>query len=359
MPNPYGEFGGPNRIIEAYAEWRDDRLAKLDAGMLQEADSKADFPEFLFGIIRTALWKGYDRIAPAFERYASFENLPDFRERRMRGLNALTGIGYVGDHGEYPGMRRTERPSAPLAVDTYGGVYALTRQLIINDDSGELLNRNPGDMGYAAGNFVAETLVALLESNPLAADGVAFFHSSHNNTGTAALSEDALADAITLMETQRDNDGYRIRIRANLLMVQNARQEMIARRIVNSTATGTSVAYTGGTKGIGSDFMDKGTLNPVQGILNGDQILREVFLSDVTDWYLFADPATVPGFAIGFLNGERKPFIGLKNPEVRNALGPGVDPYTFELDSVDFKVRMDFGVAAVDYRGAYRAVVAG
>ena len=357
--NPYGVFGGPNKLIEAYSEWRDDRLAKYDVGVLQEADSKADFPEFLFGIIRTALWAGYERIAPSFERYATIENMPDFRERRMRGLNALTGIGYVGDHGEYPGMRRTERPSAPLAVDTYGGVYSLTRQLIINDDTGELLNRNPADMGFNAGNFVAETLVALIESNPITADGLAFFHSTHGNTGTDPLSEDAVADAITKMETQRDPDGYRIRIRANMLMVQNARQEMIARRIVNSTATGATVNYTGGTKGIGSDFFDKGTLNPVQGILNGDQILREVFLNDSTDWYLFADPNSVPGFAIGFLNGERRPFIGLKNPEVRNALGPGVDPYTFELDSVDFKVRLDFGVAAVDPRAAYRSVVAG
>jgi len=357
---PYGVFGGPNKLIEAYAEWRDDRLAKYDAGVLMEADSKADFPEFLFGIIRTALWHGYERIAPSFDRYSTIENAPDFRERRMRGLNALTGIGYVGDHGEYPGMRRTERPSAALAVDTYGGVYSLTRQLIINDDTGELLNRNPADMGFNAGNFVAETIVALVESGGLLApDGAAFFSAGRGNSGTAPLSEDAVADAITALETQRDDDGYRIRIRANLLMVQNARQEMIARRIVNSTTTGATVNYTGGTAGIGSAYMDKGLDNPVQGILGGDQLLREVFLNDVTDWYLFADPSAVPAFAIGFLNGERRPFIGLKNPEVRNALGPGVDPYTFELDSVDFKVRLDFGVAAVDPRGAYKSVVAG
>ena len=36
-----------------------------------------------------------------------------------------------------------------------------------------------------------------------------------------------------------------------------------------------------------------------------------------------------------------------------------MDPYTFELDSVDFKVRQDFGVAAVDWRGAYKSIVAG
>lgn len=358
MPqSPYGVFGGPNKLIEAYIDWRDDRLEKIEAGVLQEADSKADFPEFLYGAVRVALWQGYDRIEPQFERFTAVESAPDFRERRMRGLNALTGIGYVGDHGEYPMMRRTERPSAPLAVDTYGGVYSITRQLIINDDTGDLLNRNPADMGFAMANFVAETVIALIESNPNAADGNPFFSVSRGNQSTAALSEDSLADAIQALETQRDDDGYRIRIRAAVLVVQNMRQELIARRIVNSTVTGTAVNYTGGTAGVGTGLFDKGRDNPLQGIIQGDNIIREPFFSDTNDWYVFASPETVPAFVVGFLNGERRPFIGLKNPEVRNALGPGVDPYTFELDSVDFKVRHDFGVAAADPRGAFRAQV--
>jgi hypothetical protein len=42
---------------------------------------------------------------------------------------------------------------------------------------------------------------------------------------------------------------------------------------------------------------------------------------------------------------------------VRMALGAGTDPYSFELDAVDFKVRSDFGVAPIDFRGAYRSLV--
>lgn len=354
--HPYGDYGKPIALFEAYTEWRDDRLGKIEEGLL-EADSKADFPEFLYGPVRTSLWGGYTRVQPQWRRYARIENAPDFRERRLRGINALRGVGYVGDHGEYPMMRRTERPSAPLVVDTYGGVYSITRQAIVNDDTGELLNRNPADMGYAMGVFVAETLIALIESNPLAADGVAFFHASHNNLVTAPLSEDSLADAITTMESLLDDDGYHIVVRPNALVVRNARLEMIARRILNSTVTGTTVNYTGGTAGVGSAFMDKGTSNELQGILPGDAVVREPFFNDSNDWYLFADPADTPAFALGFLNGQEQPFIGLKNPEVRNALGAGVDPYTFELDSVDFKVRQDFGVAAVDFRGAYKAAV--
>lgn len=343
---PYGSYGKPIALFEAWQEWSE----------LQEADMKADFPSWLWGPVRRSVWQGYSRIEPQYRRYARTENMPDFRPRLIYGLNALKGFGYVGDHGEYPGMRRTERGGPALVIDTYGGVYAITRQAIINDDTGELLNRNPSEMGYAAGNFVAESLVALLESNPTAYDGVAFFHSSRGNTTTNPLSEDSIADAITFMESQFDDSGYRIQIKAATLVVKSARMEMVARRIINSTVTGATVNWTGAA-GVGAQIMDKGVLNPLQGILDGDAIVREAFLTDANDWYLFATPADVPAFTIGFLNGQEQPFVGLRDPQVRNAMGPGMDPYTFELDSVEFKVRHDFGVAAVDPRGAYKGIV--
>jgi hypothetical protein len=344
---PYGEYGRPIAIFEAWQEW----------AALQEADSKADFPSFLFGPVRQALWQGYSRVEPQWDRYARVENAPDFRERRLRGLNALRGIGYVGDHGEYPQMRRTERPPAALVIDTYGGVYSITRQAIINDDSGDLLNRNPADMGYAAGIFVAEAVIALIESNPTAPDGLPFFSTSRGNEITVALSEDSLADAITFMESQTDDDGYRINVQADVLAVKSARMELIARRIVTSQTAGATINYTGAA-GVGSAIMDKGTNNPLVGILPPTGIIRERFFTDPNDAYLFARPGDVPAFALGFLNGRREPFVGLKDPMVRNAMGAGMDPYTFEWDTIDFKVRHDFGVAAVDPRGAFRWRVA-
>lgn len=348
--SPYGIYGKPLQLFEAYKEWRDTRLE------LDEAASKADFPSWLWGPVRRSVWQGYSRIEPQYRRYARVENMPDFRPRLLYGLNALKGFGYVGDHGEYPGMRRTERGGPSLVIDTYGGVYAITRQAIINDDSGELLNRNPSDMGYAAGIFVAETLVALIESNPLAYDGLTIWNNTRGNQTTAPLSEDSIADGITFMESLFDDSGYRIMVKAATLVVKSARMEMIARRIVNSTVTGTQIQYAGAA-GAGSAIMDKGVLNPLQGIISGDGIVREPFLSDPNDWYLFADPNDVPVFAVGFLNGQEQPSVFLKDPAVRNALGPGTDPYSWEIDSVDFKVRHDFGVAAVDFRGTYKGVV--
>jgi hypothetical protein len=351
MPDsPYGAWGKHIELFEAWREWSDELS-------LQEADSKADFPTWLYGPVRTAVWGGYTRIQPQYRRYARVENMPDFRPRLLKGINALRGYGHVGDHGEYAGMRRTERPGASLVIDTYGAIYGITRQAIINDDTGELLNRIPADMGYQAARFVAETLVALVLSNPTAPDGNPMFSAGRGNQVTSALSEDSIADAITFMEQQLDDDGFQIIVEAASLIVQNARQQLIANRILNSQFTGTNVTYTGGTAGVGTAQMDKGTINPLNGILPADAVVREAFFSDNNDWYMFARPDDVPAFAVGFLNGKETPDVLLKDPGVRNALGAGTDPYSWEIDSIDFKVRHDFGVAAVDPRGAYRAIV--
>lgn len=352
MNRTYGVFGKPIRLIEAYIDWRDDR-------QLQEADTRADFAEFLAGPIRRSMYQGYSRVQPQYRRYARVENAQDFREMRITGLNALRGIGYVGEHGEYPEMQRTDRPSATIAVDTYGGNYKITRHLIRNDDTNELLNRVPSDMGLDAGRFVAETLVAHVVSNPTAPDGDPMFEASpgRGNQVTAALSEDSLADAVSFMEGQTDDDGHPILIRARTLVVKSARMQLIANRILNSQETGTNLSYSSPAAGTGSNVFDKGTLNPLQGILPADGVVRDPFFLDPNDWYLFSDPSDVPGFAIAFLDGQEAPFVGLKNPMVRNALGPGEDPYEYEIDTIDFKVRLDFGVAPVDPRGVYRAVV--
>ena len=347
--NPYGEFGKPIRLLEAYKEWRDERA-------LEEADSKADFASFLFGPVRQSMWHGYSRAQAQYQRYTRQESSPDFRDRRLRGLNGLNGIGYVGDHGHYPGLVRTDRPPASLLIDTYGGVYSITRQAIINDDSNELLNRNPADMGYAAGVFILQAVIALITNPGNAPDGAPFYSSGRGNSAVTPLAEDSLADAIAFMEGQLDDDGRQIVITPQLLVVKNARMQMIAQRILNSTQTGTNIQYAGAA-GVGSNIMDKGTINPLAGILPADGVIRDPWFPDSNDWYLFGDPNDVPAFAVGFLNGQSEPQVMLKDPMVRMALGAGTDPYSYELDTVDFKVRSDFGVAPVDPRGAYRSIV--
>jgi hypothetical protein len=363
----FGNFGGYISLFEAYDEWRDDvregripreQLAEALNCTLEEADTRFDFPSFLFGPVRQSMWYGYERVQQQYRRYARVESAPDFRERRLYGLTGMSKPGYTGEHGEWTQMKRGERPPAALVVDTYGGVYSMTRHLIINDEGNELLNSAPEEMGDAMAEFVVEAIIALIESNPTAPDGDPFFSVARGNmitgnTATAGLSEDTLATALSRMTKQRDDSGRRIRVSVSTLAVGDPRWELVARRILRSSDTGTTVNDTG------TNVFDKGTYNPLRAAgLPDDAIVYDAYFNDSDDWYLFADPRRVPAFAVGFLNGQERPQVFLKNPEVRNVLGGGgQDPYTFELQSIDWLVRQDFGAAPVDPRGAFKASV--
>ncbi|HTE60775.1 MAG TPA: hypothetical protein VK631_10530 [Solirubrobacteraceae bacterium] len=347
----YGRWGGPRELFEAFISWSgDDEVQEA----LQEADARADFAEFLLGAMRTAMLKGYNQAAPQWDRYMGVEPAQDFREHRIKGVAGMAGIAHVGELGDYKEMRRAKRPTASYAVDTYGGVYSLTRHLIINDDTRELLSRTPRDMGEAMGRFVTRTAIALIESNPNAPDGAAMYSISRGNESANALSEDSLADMFGWMENQLDENGDEIVITPEVMAVKNLRMQLIAKRIVRSQDTGATVNYTAAA-GVGSDKFDKGTMNPLAGILPEGSILRDPYYQDAQDYYLFADANRTPAFIMAFLDGNRNPFVGLKQPEVRGALpAAGDDPYTYEIDTLDFKVRHDFGAAVVDPRGTAR-----
>ena len=58
------------------------------------------------------------------------------------------------------------------------------------------------------------------------------------------------------------------------------------------------------------------------------------------NWYLFADPNEVPTIEVAFLNGVNAPFLDSEEG--------------FTSDGVRMKVRLDYGIRAVDWRGAIR-----
>lgn len=357
----YGVVGRPNMLLEAYEEWREDRVADIkeaeETGVqLTEADTRFDFPEFLYGPVRTSLYDGYEEVDGDYRTYARVESMPDFKERRIKGRTGMSKPGYIGEHGEPPQLQRGERPSSPLIIDTYGGTYAMTRHLIINDESGDLLQSAPTEIGRAAKEFILETIIAFVEANPNAADGNPMWAVSRNNIDTALLSEAALAVALGRMTKQRDDTNRRIRVTPKTLVVGDPIWELVADRILNSTETAVRTSAVTAT-----DVLDKGTINPMarNNLARGLSVVYDAYLNDANDWYLFADPAKTPAFAIGFLNGQEEPRVYLKNPELRSVMGGGgQDPYQMEIRQLEWYVEFDFGVGTIDPRGTYRSTPA-
>jgi hypothetical protein len=352
----YGRWGRSLQIFEAFSEWGNDPRVQA---AVQETETRADFAEFLMGAIRQTMLKGYLYAAPQWDKYMGVESAIDFREHRSKGLAGMSGIHHVGELGEYKDMRRARRPVAAYAVDTYGATYSISRHLIINDDMRQIMSTTPEEMGKAMGRFLARTAVALIEGNPTAPDGKPVYSVERGNETTEALSEESLALMFSAMENQFDENGDQITLTPQLLAVKSLTLQLIAKRIVRSQETGTNITYTGGTAGVGTTRFDKGNANPLAGLLDENEgVIRDPYFQDPNDYYLFASAADTPAFIMAFLQGNRDPFLGMRNPEARSALPGGTDdPYSFEIDTIDFKIRHDFGAAVVEPRATARGKV--
>jgi len=350
-PTDYQHWGGHNDLLESW--WRavsieaskSPRLVESEA--LVEAATKIDFAHWMHGYVASAFYAAYERVESQWRMYAKLKEVDNFKEFRIKGRNRLRGFGYIGDHAHFPGMRRTYRPEASLFIDTYGAQHEATRHAIINGDADEILRDDPNDMGEAAAEYLANAIVALMESNPTAPDGAAFFSLARGNMTTAEISGASLMAAYTAFQTRR-RDGSPTRIVPRRLIVQNRTIASIALRDITSTqAAGQS------QNPANSDF-SRGTDNPVAKLpWPTDFVVEEPFLNDFNNGIMIADPERHPAWMVGMLRGNTTPQLYQSAPEMRAIGGGSPSPYQLRVRKITWEVEWDIGVSAVDPDNAY------
>lgn len=75
------------------------------------------------------------------------------------------------------------------------------------------------------------------------------------------------------------------------------------------------------------------------------EVISDANLTTANPWYLFADPALDAEFVYGYLTTE---------PGIRMATRAG-----FEVEGVEMRIALDFGVGAAEARAAYKNAGAG
>lgn len=149
------------------------------------------------------------------------------------------------------------------------------------------------------------------------------FDATHSNVGAAgALSVTTVEGARVLMASQTDVSGNDyLDLRPAVILVP--------------------MASGGNARVINDAQYDPDTANKLQMPNRVRGLFRDVIDSPRltgTRFYTFADPMEAPVLEVAFLDGQDTPWL-----EMRNG---------FEVDGAEYKVRLDFGVAALDWRGA-------
>lgn len=281
----------------------------------------SDFPGLLADVIHKELRPVYDAATSAIKQVARQSTVADFRTKSKLMLGELPLLQQVNEHGEFKAAGLLEGKESYRAY-TYGLTFGLSRQVLINDDIGAF-----ADIGRRAGpavsDFEAQTLVDLLVSNagagPTLSDNVAVFHANHGNLAAAgaAIAETTLSAGRLAMRSQKGLAGRLIAVTPKFLLVPSALETTATKALAAVSASET--------------FMT----NPFAGALTA---LVEPRLPSASRWYIVGD-GTIDGLEYAYLAGQ-------PGPQIESRAG-------WEVDGVEFKIRLDFGCGFLDYRNWY------
>ena len=288
--------------------------------------STSDFPVLLENAMHKTLQGAYATAALTWNRFCATGSVSDFRAHNRYRTGSFGNLEAVNELGEFMNKSIPDGEKATIQASTKGNIINLSRQAIINDDLGAFVGL-ANSLGRAAARTVEADVYALLALNgglgPVMGDTKTLFHADHNNIGSAgALAVATIEDVRVKMASQKDVSGNDyLDLRPAVLLV--------------------SMSSGGNARVINNAEYDPDTANKLQ----RPNMVRGLF-RDVVDtprmtgnrFYTFADPMDAPVIEVAFLDGAQDPYL-----EVQDG---------FDVDGAQYKVRLDYGIAAVDYRGA-------
>jgi hypothetical protein len=294
------------------------------------AFSTLSLPGILSNVANKVLLDGYNYQEAAWRAICRIGSLRDFKPHVRYRLTDDMKFQKVGPDGELKHGSLGEQ-SFSNQGDTYGILFSLTRQLIINDDLSAFLDV-PRRLGMGAADAIIEAIWPLLLSNPSS-----FFAAGNNNylTGVdTALSVDSLTTAYTAFLNQTKPNGRPLGLEPRILLVPSALRVQ-ADLLTSSRQLIASIATTG----------SKSTLVPQDNPMAGKfSVVSSAYLGNASftgysskAWYLLADPNVLPGIEVAFLNG-------VEQPTVEQAVED------FDTLGIKFRGYIDFGVAMQDPR---------
>ena len=289
----------------------------------QAINSTSTFPAIMANLANKSVMVGFNEAETTYQIWAGKGSNRDFKEAARVALSEAGNLELVPEGGQFQQDFLGEA-SARTKVATYGKLFSLTRQAIINDDLG-LFSKIATKYGSAAKRLVNKMVYAQLTGNVKMQDNVALFDTKHGNVaGTGeALSVKAIAKAITAMRRQKGITGEATLNITPKYLVVPPELEVTAYQIVNSTAA--------------VDGVNSGVVNPYKGRFI---VVADAELTDPDAWYLVADASQHDTIEVTYLNGVETPRL-----ETRQG---------FDVDGIEYKVAFDCGVSALDFRGVFK-----
>jgi hypothetical protein len=303
-----------------------DGMGQMEIVAAAFTQSTSDFPVLLENVMHKALQARYATAMLTWKRFCKTGSVSDFRAHNRYRLGSFGTLDTINELGEFTNKSIPDGEKGSITAGTKGNIINLSRQAVINDDMDSFVGLS-GMLGGAAARTIEVDVYALLALNaglgPTMVDGLTLFHATHGNIGTGAAISMASIDADSvLMASQLDVSGNDyLDLRPAVLLVP--------------------IGLRGTARAINEALYDPDTPNKLQKPNTVLGLYRDIVdtprLSG-TRRYSFADATEAPVLEVAFLDGVQEPYLEIQDG--------------FDVDGARYKVRLDYGVAAVDYRGA-------
>lgn len=280
--------------------------------------STSDFGNILLDVANKAILLGWEENEETFEKWTKKGQLSDFKTAHRVGLGAFPSLRKVREGAEYKYVTLDDKGET-IALATYGELFSITRQAIINDDM-NMLTDVPMKFGRAAKATVGDLVYAVLIDNEKMSDKKALFSVDHKNMITGGMDVETISAGRTAMRQQKEGERT-LNIRPAFMLVPTTLETQAIQVVKSGSVKGADV--------------NSNIINPVRDLA---EIIAEPRLDDASekDWYMASRQGS-DTIEVAYLNGIDVPYIDQLEG--------------FTSDGVTTKVRIDAGVAPVDYRG--------
>lgn len=280
--------------------------------------STSDFGNILLDVANKAILLGWEENDETFEKWTKKGQLSDFKTAHRVGLGAFPSLRKVREGAEYKYVTLDDKGET-IALATYGELFSITRQAIINDDM-NMLTDVPMKFGRAAKATVGDLVYAVLIDNEKMSDKKALFSTDHKNMLTGGMDVETISAGRTAMRQQKEGERT-LNIRPAFMLVPTTLETQAIQVVKSGSVKGADV--------------NANIINPVRDLA---EIIAEPRLDEAStkDWYMASRQGS-DTIEVAYLNGIDVPYIDQLEG--------------FTSDGVTTKVRIDAGVAPVDYRG--------
>jgi hypothetical protein len=302
-------------------------------GWLEAAFSSATLPGILSNVANKVLLEGFMQMDDTWKKVVKIASVNNFQMHVRYRMNGAFKFERVGQDGELKHGEVTEQQFSQQ-VGTYGLMFALTRQMIIDDDLGAF-TEIPRAIGIGASDAISDAVWTCILANSAQKDGKQFFSSEHKNLVTGMnLDIEGLTKAELEFSKQERSPGRSLGIPAKILLVPAALKVPAETLMKSLNVTVTT-----------EKNKPEPVLNPHAGkyeVVSTPYLSSPAFKGNSSSaWYLLADPVRLTAIEVAFLGGKDRPTVERADAD-------------FNILGIQFRGFIDFGVKEQDWRGVIK-----